>query len=481
MGDINSRKYVGKTIQLNYDAIRDQTEDRCLFCLNRQQQMALLAVIEPLGWLKRWYSPTDAPLDFDWIEDFYAQLAAELMTDHCDIDTAITNINTQLTTINTNITTINTDITTINTNITDVQNSLTIVQNNVTNVFNIVTPISLTLNLPDETFTSDSADVTEDETYARYNAFCKIVTNWMLSEAAAVMYKLGAPPSSINDVLLIIDSWALQSWANLFASGSTYTVVEIHDAFLDTTALNDVACAIITNLATLAPTYVNFKNMLFGYTPPAYPDHRAIIADTILNALVYLDGYNAFMALYTPAFQAMLAAGVSGYYCPPCTSPNFCSVPQSWNLAIGQKLPWLIQRGVYVEGQGIQGQAIPGDATTYGWDVSIIWPTGCSAVHGKGLKFTQAHLPSGALGNTHTLEQWSIPIGGGTPTKDNTASVGPNPTWPTPTQSARIALITPAAGRIMYKLRLYTNTAYYANATSSTVTASLLTALDLVV
>jgi len=249
----------------------------------------------------------------------------------------------------------------------------------------------------------------------------------------------------------------------------------------DSAAVNDVACAMITYLADLSPTAYNFGQALSTYTPPALPDNRKIIYDTLQIALGALNGFQVFAAQLQPEYDAALKANPTGYICPPCTVPGFCSVPQTWDFSLGQKQPWLIQRGILQPGSGIVGQQISGD-TNVGWDVSIIWPTGCSAVHGKGLKFTAAHLPTGALGNTHWLEQWSIPIGGGTPTKDNQSAVGPNPsTWPTPTQSVRNALITPVAGRIMYMLRLYVNSAYYANAASSPATASLLKQIDLVV
>src|SRR5262245_7852187 len=82
-----------KGILFNYDAVREESEDRCLFCLTKQQVAYLLASLEPARWKTRWYSPTDQEIDTDWLDAVFSALEVELMTDHCNIDEVLTEIN----------------------------------------------------------------------------------------------------------------------------------------------------------------------------------------------------------------------------------------------------------------------------------------------------------------------------------------------------------------------------------------------------
>lgn len=480
MGDLTPKPNTqGKVAQTDYDFWLTQSEDTCLYCLSARQIAILLTALPMSEWRTRWFSPTGATPDMDLIRAEVAKIETELMTNHCDLETAINNINTQITTINSTLVTVNADITTINNNLTIVQNNLTIVQQNVVNVYNQNTNLTVTLNIPDQTFSSDSHDITATTTYARYNAFCKIVTNWMLSEAAAEVWQLSAPPTTLNDILNLIDAWGKQVYSNITAPSTPYTYVQIHDAFVDSAALNDVACYIIGKIATLAPSYQNFVTLLTGASFPAYPDHRAIIQAVILSALNYLDGFNAFMSLYTPAYEAILATNPTGFYCPPCTPSDGCVVPATYDFTLGQKGPWLLYRGKLIPGTGIIGVTTPYDPSNTGYDLALVFPNGCAALHNKGIIMTANHL-NASVGNAWTLEFWSIPTGGGTPTKYSTASAGPSATYPAFTTSARLNISPPTAGNVLYEIRWYINTGYYGNATQQPCTSSTLQKIQIV-
>lgn len=471
-----------KRVLLNYDAIRAESADRCLFCLNRQQQMALIAILEPLSWKTRWYSPTNATIDTDWLSDFVAQLEAELMTDHCDIQTAIDNINTTITNINTNITTINTEITTIN-------NSLTVIENNVTNidieVKNVITQ-NTNINIVNVittfvSFSSNTMDTGSTEMYARYNALCAGLNDWCYTQA----YRIAAA-NGVSGAGLALIVAGLSVGVNLLEglvhsdNPGAYSATDLENAFTSAADMDAVICHMVTYLALLPVTFDNFKNALSTFSPAnAY---QTTISISLQAALAYYDAYTAFVMNQQSEFEIALAANPTDFNCLSCGVAGWCAVPQTWDLTALNLLPWVIDRGVLTAGKGIVGQSIPGDASNYGWDVSIYFPNGCAALNSKGFIFTQAHLPSGAIGNAHTIEFWDMPIGGGTPAKYNSSNIGPSPlTWPTATADARRGIPAPVAGRILYRIRLYTNTAYYANATSSPVTASYLTKLQFVV
>lgn len=404
-----------------------------------------------------------------------ASQTTTILSDVGEIGADVDNIETVITDPVDGLAEVSQDVDSIELTIAKIKNQTTIINNN--------TLITVNFGLPDQTFSSDSTDVTAMQGYARYNALCQAVLDFILIEGWNMIDILNGTTADLNTVAALIAAqvqdliYAVQLNSSVVYSASTVT-----GAMTDSAAVNDVACAMISYLANLSPTPGNFAAALSAYTPPALPDNRKIIYDTLQIALGALNGFQVFSAQLQPEYDAALAAQPTGYVCPPCsTVPGGCVVPATYDFSLGQKAPWLIQRGVLQPGTGVVGGYIPGD-TNSGWDVSLIFPSGCAALSGKGLKFTAAHLPSGALGNTHTLEVWDMPVGGGTPVKVATSSVGQAPiTWPNPTQSARFALPVIAAGRIMYMVRLYVNTAYYANATSSPCTASVLKAIDIVV
>lgn len=359
MGNINSHGYVGKTVQLNYDAIRAQSEDKCLFCLSRQQIMALLAIIEPLGWTKRWYSLEDTPIDKDWIEDFYAQLATELMTDHCDLETMLTTINENITTINENIVTINADITTINTNITTVDASLTIIQNTVNivttkvdNVYNNLTIINVQNNVI-LTFGGSTDDNPGDQIFARYNALCTGLLNWMRAEIRAVLTTLAAAPADLAALDLQIDV-SFQSVYLQMSSGSSYPydADTIYAASQDDSAMGDVACYMLTQLLPLVMSYENFTLALTGYSPPAYPDNRYIISQVLTQSLEFLDGFTTLQSILASSYSAQLALAPTSYDCSYCGFPASIDV----DFTKGQKWPFLIYFGKSAASLGLQTQ-----------------------------------------------------------------------------------------------------------------------------
>jgi hypothetical protein len=78
--DITNRS-TGKVLQVDYDYIRSLSEEGCCYCLSEQHVAILLAFIDYVGWPTRWYSPTDAEFDTDWLQAIQAQIGGRLMDD----------------------------------------------------------------------------------------------------------------------------------------------------------------------------------------------------------------------------------------------------------------------------------------------------------------------------------------------------------------------------------------------------------------
>lgn len=536
MGKVGAKpRQRNKGIAMDYDFVRAQSEDGCYYCLTDQQVTVLQTMLEYVGWKTRWFSVVDTVIDTDWIAALEAELESRLVADQCDaINEKLDEIIAELTGIKTvtdatalavdaaaaETTLIFAEVTTvvepalaglataiagvalqvagvqgtsnaikadledtdfglaeIDADVDNIELLVEKLKTSITNVYNNSTTVNV------NNYVSFGAQATDDSLtalYAGYNALCQAVIHWMRVEIYAVMVALQAGPTDLATLELQIDASFRGYWSTTSAGlVYSYTLTDINSAVNNATAMNNVACQIITTLANLQITQGNFSSMFAGFAPAPFTPED-VLFNALSQSLQFLDAYTNFVSILQLEFVKQSALNPTGYNCPPClTTPDGCVVPATYDFVLGQKLPWLIQRGILKVGVGIQGQAIPGDPSNLGYDVSLVFPNGCSALNNKGLKFTANHLNAG-VGNAWTLEFWSIPVGGGTPTKYNNASAGPTATYPAQTTSGRTNIPAPTAGNILYKIRWYTNTAYYANATSQPSLASILTKIEIV-
>ena len=517
MGDINSRYYVGKTVQINYDEIIAQADETCLFCLTRAQQMAIIAILEPLGWTKRWYSPTGVAITKDFVEDFLAQAEARIMTDVCQdildklntIETKINNLQTDLDIsqagqdvalagilseltgiVEPSIAGLAAAIAGVSLQVSgvqgtsdeideDVDNIELLVQkmkNSVTNIVNN-TIINIGFNLPDQTFTSDSTDVTLMQTYARYNALCEAIVQWIIAEGYAMMDILGATPTDLATLAASLEAYSL-SFAYVMTPGAQpYDITTLLGAFSDSSAVNDVACAMINQLANLPADYGNFASALAAYTPPALPDARHVIYDTLLITFFDLNSFETFQGILKQSYDVALAAAPTAFNCPACgTFTGFCGIPQSWDFTIMQKTPWLIQRGIMTAGSGIVGEQIPGDLS-FGIDISISFDPPCTAINNHHCNISHAMQSAG--GNAWTVEFYYMVAGIETLYSQSNFSQTTN--WPT-VEVGTLTLNNPPGGVTVgiSRIRFYANTAYYGNATSHASSAATIPLIEFV-
>jgi prefoldin subunit 5 len=402
----------------DYDKYLLTSEDTGLYCLSDRQIAVLLAMIEYTRWRTRWISLSGATISQDDLDDWHAQLQEALMIDHCaeisdalaalqadvteidedvdhieaavgDLGTALAAVQTDVTEIDEDVDDLQSSIVTINTNITNIDASLTIVENTVNETINQTTNIIITQNilnlsvaLPSFTFTLDRTDSTVTQKYARYNAFCLAVQAWMYSAAYLVDIEQGAPATDLQSFLNMVvanfrGDWTSSVWRPP-APFVAYSSADILAAFGDTTAFNDVACYMISYLQNLAPSLLNFVAALAAYAHGSTTTaHNYIVWATVLNSLDDMAAFAGFSALYDYYYQIALADNPTDFDCISCTTPSgFCTWPYTWDFSIGNLLPWTINRGDLVIGQGIAGKPIAGDAN-YGLDIQLDWPSGC--------------------------------------------------------------------------------------------------------
>jgi len=86
---INERRnWKAETFPYDY-FIPDETQE-CQYCLTYKQAEILRGIIQPLGWLTRWWSETDATVDRDTIEAFRDDITRRLMMSCCTDDLIFT-------------------------------------------------------------------------------------------------------------------------------------------------------------------------------------------------------------------------------------------------------------------------------------------------------------------------------------------------------------------------------------------------------
>jgi hypothetical protein len=459
MGDIRiTPRTRGKVAQTDYDFWLTQSEDRCLYCLSKRQIAIILASLPMSEWRTRWFSEIGTEPDMDLIQATIAELETELMTDHCDLDAAITDIQNNITTINNNVLTINTNITTINENVTNIDASLTVIDNSITNInteikiiqdnqyitniYNNITNINIALNY--SSYTVNSLDTTNEEAIARFNAFCYAMVDWVCCACARYGEIFDYSVEDYLHVLALVET-AITTFEPFVAIAGMPKNADLIDiigetraeAALTEAAVNEIACAMATYLQYKEPTQATFILALDDWVaanptpipPPPAPDgwtDAQVIGAMCHAALVINGAFEAWASIADYWFQKILATHPTEYICLPCAVPlSFCSIPQTWDFTALNLPPWTINRGVLTEGEGVVGTTIPGD-TNASVEVNIYFPTPCTALAGHHIEITHAHLSN--VGNSFVIQYWYLLAG--VPTLYNSSSRAQVLAWP---------------------------------------------------
>jgi hypothetical protein len=384
---------VYKPLIFDYDFIRQQSEDRCFYCLSKQQAAALLAGALFLHWRTRWKSPTGETLDMDWIDAFASELEGELMADHCDIDTALTEITNSITTINENIVTINNNLVIVNNNVTNVENNLTIVNTNLEVVY--VQNNSLTVNVTLQnfyTYTANALDVTSTAVFARYNAFCKAIARWVKDIVWRRMAQIDAAASETVDVLDELAALGGSVIGNIFGENpASYALSELHDAATNATDFDAFCCAMITTLAELTPSFLTFGGAIATFVPANF--NQTVLASIVGSALLFEGAFDAFVSIMVEEYARALAENPTTFDCFVC-NPNDPCANHLYDFSTGAKGQWLLERGTLYPGTGILGAIAPGDPSRALAAVRMDFATPCFTLIAKRMSCYMRFLPT---------------------------------------------------------------------------------------
>ncbi|MEM2002553.1 MAG: hypothetical protein QXT77_07920 [Candidatus Methanomethylicaceae archaeon] len=325
-----------KALYLNHAFIfREGMEDELCIPLTRGQATALLSLVEPLRWKRRW---VDAEAwnqdDMDaWVSDLQYRLMSRCggeSVDCCDQIIQITN--------------------SININLTSINN------------FQRVTvydgsPSSVHPEAPTTTF-ADSVD--------RRTALCLAIQRYIGSQAyAAMMQRCSA--DAIAAILATAGGLLIGGPLGAIAGGIVVGAAIADCAgwqalFEDDAALKDTACKLYQALNGLAVSQANFETALSSLTGSALDGLIAQGAGELTNYLYFLDLLGAGYV------QAL--AGAEADCCPL----RDCE-PQEWDFTVSA-YDWLITKGELVLGTGIR--SVRNDADN-GWQLimEIQWNEPC--------------------------------------------------------------------------------------------------------
>jgi peptidoglycan hydrolase CwlO-like protein len=489
-----------KAILFDYDFITElpDGDDRCLYCLSAKEVQLILTLAEYIGWERRWLSPSGATISKDVIDALQGSLIEELMTDHCDIDTLLTDIKDQvdaikadtntikgdtsslkadMTIVKTNLTTIkaNTDLlelhllaqdtaigliatdltalsaavaldsaaiagiaslltttssevhdvhvqvdeidedvdaieTTVNSTATEVTETGADVDNIellVTKMKQQVTYQNTTVTINNvlnvySSFASQNASASNTEVFARYNAFCQGIMDWIYGETAVVQEAIGASVSDVAAILaFLVSGGASIGMTSYGPAGQTSAAIQT--AITSLTDVQAVACYMITYLQNKPLTYASFKGSLTSFAPAN--SNQTVLQAVLLDALAHYDAFSAYVGNIDAEYQIALSTSPTYFDCAACgVSAAAClAVTTTWNFDQGDKFPWIITRGKYLPGVGIIGMPLDGDGTNVGIDMYLPMPGGSGCTGQTKWEFTGKRLSSGYVSQNNSL------------------------------------------------------------------------------
>jgi len=266
--------------------------------------------------------------------------------------------------------------------------------------------------IPDKTWTIKSGETEMTAQYARWCALVRVSQKWVDSTLYRVIYQIDSGSTSLASLwgdLAAIGGYLVGTIfaASIFSPPPSIT--DLETAAADSAARFTVACDLAR---ALSETGVDFDSWLaaintLSYTAATDEDLIASLLQSIAGAdIVLKSNYAAWLSGLPEAFQNIYATLPTSYDCGGCF-PFDLGVDQVWHLTVGQKLPWLITRGLYVPGTGIVGTEIPGDGSNVGCEFWISFPA--PGVAFDTIKFHGLIQASG--GNKAFVETWRFIAG----------------------------------------------------------------------
>ena len=251
-------------------------------------------------------------------------------------------------------------------------------------------------------FASQVNSASNTEVFARYNAFCQGIMDWIYGEAATVQEAIGASVSDVAAILaFLVSGGASIGMTSYGPAGQTVTAIQT--AITSLTDVQAVACYMITYLQNKPLTYASFKGSLTSFTPSG--TNQTVLKAVLLDALAHYDAFSAYVGNIDAEYQIALSTSPTYFDCAACgVSAAAClAVTTTWNFDQGDKFPWIITRGKYVPGVGILGMPLDGDGANVGIDMYLPMPGGAGCTGQTKWEFTGKRLSSAYASQNNSI------------------------------------------------------------------------------
>jgi len=310
--------------------------------------------------------------------------------------------------------------------------------------------------LPGKTWMDKEDDGTDTSAYAAYCALINMSIQWIRTVLYRFIY-VSAPSETALGALYnaLVDAGGYFTGTIFDNAGipSPPSTADAVTASEDDAAILAVACDLATAIMYRSLSFEDWQTAVFAMTTYADPSNEKVIADLLIGVAT-LD--NIVQVNYAGWIAGYPTAYVKAYAAAP-TSFDDCGCVQSTcealaiDFSVGEKLPFIVNRGVYRVGSGIIATLLPGDGSNYGIDISLRYPAGTCQI--DVVTITGLIAGGGAGGNRAWVE-WYHDVAG-VETLYNQAGISSNgleQTW---------TLTNPTQANYVTRFRFRTNSAIY--------------------
>jgi hypothetical protein len=317
-------------------------------------------------------------------------------------------------------------------------------------------------SLPGKTWLDKEDDGSDTSAYAAYCALVACGTRWIISVLYRFIYLVDPDESALGAIYEALVDAGGYFTGTVFDNAGILSPPSQADAVAaaqDDAAILTVACDLALALAVRSLAYNDWRAAVFTLTAYADPSNERTIAGLLIGAAT-LDStiqvnYAGWLAALPAAYEAAYAAAPTSFQDCGC-GLSTCAASAT-DFTVGEKLPWIVNRGVYRVGTGLIATLLNGDGANYGIDISIRNPDLTCQI--DSITVTGLIQGGGAGGNRAWIEWWHYV--GGVEVKYNEAGLSSNgsiQTWDAN---------NPVTSNYVSRVRFRTNSSIYGTSAQS--------------
>ena len=294
--------------------------------------------------------------------------------------------------------------------------------------------------LPAKTWLDKEDDLSDTSAFAAYCALVTESTRWIRSALYRFIYFLDPAESALAALYTaLVDAGGYFTGSVFDSAGipSPPTQADAVAAAQDDTAIATVACDLALALATRSLAFASWQDAVFSLTGYTADSNEELIANLLIGVAtldILQANYAGFISEYPAMYEKAYAAAPTSFQDCGC-GLSTCDASAT-DFTVGEKLPWIVNRGIYRQGVGLTATLLNGDGANYGIDISIRNPDLTCQI--DSITVTGLIQGGGAGGNRAWIEWWHYVDGIEVKyAESGLSSTGSEQTWdennPTPT------------------------------------------------